>query len=288
MNSRTCLGQLFLSGVFTNYQLLLLARHEADFANWSYWLQFSQRRISADKAAMQHAVLRGVLTNRQKFMIKAGTRLITVLDSEYPERLIQIYDPPAVLHCSGHVALLQQMAVGVVGTRTCSVYGRQATRQIVPHICREDVVIVSGLAQGIDGLAHQLTCMTGGKTIGVLGNGLNHVYPHHHVALQHQLMQEQLVISPFPPETPPRPFQFPQRNRIIAGLSHLLLVVEARLRSGSLITASLAQESNRIVGAVPGRINDPLSAGCNALIADGAVPVNTAADVLSQLPNQFF
>jgi DNA processing protein len=186
------------------------------------------------------------------------------------------------------LALLTQRTVGVVGTRTCSAYGQAAAAALVPPLCAADVAIVSGLARGIDSLAHRLAMGTAGSTIGVIGNGLTHFYPREHIALQQVMMHDQLVLSPFPPTTPPRPYQFPQRNRIIAGLSHALLVIEARERSGSLITASLAQDANRLVAAVPGRICDPLSAGCNALIADGAIPVHSAADLLRELPDEAF
>lgn len=289
MDARTSLCQLFLSGAFTNYQLLLLARHAADFPHWQPWLAAGQRRTKPAKCAQQTAILTAVLADRPVAPpIAAGTQLLTVLDSAYPLRLLEIYDPPAVLHCAGHLALLTQRTVGVVGTRTCSAYGQAAAAALVPPLCAADVAIVSGFTRGIDSLAHRLAMGAAGSTIGVIGNGLTHFYPREHTVLQQVMMHDQLVLSPFPPTTPPRPYQFPQRNRIIAGLSHALLVIEARERSGSLITASLAQDANRLVAAVPGRICDPLSAGCNALIADGAIPVHSAADLLRELPDKAF
>ncbi|WEV37868.1 DNA-processing protein DprA [Lactobacillus sp. ESL0677] len=205
--------------------------------------------------------------------IKKQCQVISFFDDNYPEQLRQIYQPPLILFARGDITLLQKRIVTIVGSRQATVYSQRVLAQLVPNLVNNHVVIASGLAKGVDVLAHQATLQNHGKTIAVVGNGLNHYYPmvNHHV--QEQVMQKGLILSEYLPDTPPRPFRFPERNRILAGLAESVVVTEAKEKSGSLITANLALQENRNVYAVPGPITSPLSAGPNRLIAVGANPI---------------
>lgn len=213
---------------------------------------------------------------------------ITLIDSKYPELLRNMYCPPLVLYYMGNISLLKTRCLAVVGTRQMSNYADKALRYLLPPVVHHQVTIVSGLARGVDGLSHQIALDHDGKTIAVVANGLNRVYPPGHDHLQRLIKRHGLVISEYPLDSPSLPHQFVERNRIIAGLSQACLVVEARKRSGSLITASIALQENRNVLAVPGQIDNILSAGCNELIAGGARPVLDAADILEELQNCFY
>lgn len=207
---------------------------------------------------------------------------ITILDDDYPEQLKEIYCPPIVLFYRGEKELLNTKMLGVVGARKSTTYGKQVLNEILPSIVDASITIVSGLATGIDGISHQITLNNSGNTIGVIGTGIDIVYPRMHQDLQSQMECEGLVISEYPLGEQPYRSHFPERNRIIAGLSETLLVVEAKAKSGSLITANLALQENRNVCAIPGKITDPLSSGCNELIAAGAKPILSVNDVLNE------
>lgn len=206
---------------------------------------------------------------------------LTILDDDYPDCLAQIYQPPIILYYAGRRDLLKAPKLAVVGARQCSQYSHQCLPQLIPAFVRHRLVIVSGLAKGVDQLAHEQTLAAGGKTIAVLGNGYDVYYPALNRHLQEQIKQQGLILSEYPPDTPPRKFQFVARNRIIAGLSQGILVTEARQKSGSLITANYALQENRNVYALPGSVLWPASVGTNQLIQAGATPVLTAADVLT-------
>lgn len=205
---------------------------------------------------------------------------ITILDDDYPDSLAQIYQPPIILYYAGQRELLKQSKLAIVGARQCSQYSHQCLAQLIPAFVRHDLVIVSGLAKGVDQLAHEQTLTAGGKTIAVLGNGYDVYYPALNRSLQNQIKQQGLILSEYAPDTPPRKFQFVARNRIIAGLAQGVLVTEARQKSGSLITANYALQENRNVYALPGSVLWSASVGTNQLIQAGATPVLTAADVL--------
>jgi len=215
-----------------------------------------------------------------------GARAITIRDPNYPPDLRTIYDPPAVLFVRGALPDPARAHLAVVGSRHPSRYGEQVTREFVEPIARSGVVVVSGLAYGIDAVAHQSALDAGGTTVAVLGGGLDedNVYPSQHRTLASQIIAGGgAVLSEFPIGTHVMKYNFPFRNRIISGLSRGTLVVEAKATSGSLITARCAVEHNRDVFAVPGPIHSPLSEGPNNLIKTGAFPVTTAEDVLSRL-----
>ncbi len=211
------------------------------------------------------------------------SHFLTILDKRYPSQLQEIYSPPVVLFYQGDLELLDsKKLLGVVGARQCSSYALQALTQLLPNVIQQKLILVSGLAKGVDGLSHQLALKHHGKTIAVIGNGLDISYPSCNRALQTQIAHAGLLLSEYPLESRPLKYHFPLRNRIIAGLCQTVLVVEARHHSGSLITANLALQENRNVFALPGRINDIYSTGCNELIAAGAKPVLNSNDILEE------
>jgi DNA processing protein len=193
-----------------------------------------------------------------------------------------IHDPPARLYLRGNgdVALLTQPAVAIVGARACSPYGAQVARMLGRELAAAGVLVVSGLARGIDGEAHRGALAGGGHTVAVLGCGIDRDYPAAHATLAHSIAERSLIVSEYEVGVEPAPWRFPARNRIIAGLCAATIVVEARERSGALITADFALEEGREVFAVPGEITSALSAGANALLRLGATPLTAAADVL--------
>lgn len=213
---------------------------------------------------------------------------LTIIDQAYPELLKRIACPPLVLYFMGNPHLLKTTCLAVVGARKMTKYANQSLQQLLPPVIRRQVTIVSGLARGVDGLSHQITLANGGQTIAVVGNGLNRIYPPEHDHLQRQVKRHGLIISEYPLDSPSLPHHFVERNRIIAGLCQACLVVEARQRSGSLITANIALKENRNVLAVPGPINSDLSLGCNELITVGARPILSAKDILEELDNRFY
>lgn len=211
-----------------------------------------------------------------------NARVITIYDTEYPNQLKSISDPPFVLYAMGQSPRwTKQPVIGVVGTRKYSSYGKDITKKITMELLDGGAVIVSGLARGIDTFAHQCTIDRGGITVAVVGCGLDTVYPAENFGLFRKITERGLVLSEYPPGTPPNPYHFPQRNRIVAGLCHGILVTEAPLKSGAIITANQAIEYNRRVFAVPGNIYDINSRGCNRLISEGAVLVEHGNDIIS-------
>jgi DNA processing protein len=220
----------------------------------------------------------------ESLLKKQNIRPVFYFDREYPELLLEIYDPPVILYCRGNIKLFKNPAIAIVGSRKHTYYSRLVLEKIIPPLVDAKISIVSGLALGVDGLAHYLTLENAGKTIGVLGSGIDKIYPTSNSKLVDRMLAENnLVISEFPPGTPPLKQNFPLRNRIISGLSLGTLVVEARYQSGSLITASLANEYGRDVYAVPGNIDSYGSEGTNELIKQGAKLVNSANDILQEI-----
>lgn len=199
--------------------------------------------------------------------------VISFFDEAYPEKLRQIYRPPMVLFTRGDISLLQKEIITIVGSRYPTKYSQDVINRLVPNIVQSGQVVASGLAKGVDALAHKAALFNQGKTIAVIGNGLNFSYPMQNFALQEEIVQKGLLISEYLPGTPPRPYRFPERNRILAGLSQSVIVTEAKEKSGSLITANLALQENRDIYAVPGPITNALSAGPNQLIEAGATPI---------------
>jgi DNA processing protein len=210
-------------------------------------------------------------------------RLLTLADADYPPLLLQTADPPLVLYLEGRAELLNAQAVAIVGSRRPTPQGLENARRLARQLGEHGWVVVSGLAAGIDGAAHAGALEAAAGTVAVVGTGLDMVYPHAHRALAARIGREGLLVSEFPLGMAPMPDNFPQRNRIIAGLSRGTLVVEAALRSGSLITARQATEAGREVFAVPGSIHSQQARGCHALLRDGATLVESVEDILGEL-----
>ncbi|MED5620491.1 DNA-processing protein DprA [Ideonella sp. BN130291] len=212
-----------------------------------------------------------------------GRSIITLGDPGYPQALLETADPPLLLFLQGRAELLQAPSVAVVGSRNASPQGLENARAFSAHLSRAGLCVVSGLAAGIDGAAHEGGLTGPGSTVAVVGTGLDRVYPQRHRQLAHRIAAEGLLVSEFPLGTHPLAQNFPMRNRIIAGLSLGTLVVEAAVQSGSLITARLAAEMGREVFAIPGSIHQPQSRGCHALLKQGAKLVESGEDVLEEL-----
>lgn len=215
----------------------------------------------------------------------AGVSVLTWESDAYPRYLREAPAPPPVLYVAGEILEQDQWAVAVVGTRRLSAYGRQMTREVVTGLVRNNVTIVSGLARGIDGIAHKTAVEVGGRTIAVLGSGIDCLYPPEHRGLARRIIKERrgAIVSDYSLGTQPEAKNFPPRNRIISGLSLGVVVVEAGKKSGALITANFALEQDRDVFAVPGNVNSRASEGTNQLIQQGAKLVMTAEDVLEEL-----
>ncbi|AGA90046.1 DNA protecting protein DprA [Thioflavicoccus mobilis 8321] len=208
--------------------------------------------------------------------------LVTRDDGRYPPQLAEIADAPLLLYVRGDVTALSDPQIAIVGSRTPTPQGREATRELAGTLAARGLTITSGLAAGVDGAAHE-GALASGRTIAVLGTGPDLVYPAEHRELAHRIVASGALVSEYPPGLGPRPAHFPRRNRLIAGLSLGALVTEAAERSGSLITARLAAEQGREVFAVPGSIRNPRARGCHMLIRQGAKLVETADDILVEL-----
>ncbi len=204
-------------------------------------------------------------------------------DSRYPAWLRMVPDPPPVLWVRGDLSVLEQPSVAIVGSRGASQYAKTIARTLAAGLAHAGLVVTSGMARGVDAAAHAGCLDAGGRTIGVLGTGVDVIYPAEHATLTDRVIRSGLLVSEFEPGERPYPWHFPRRNRIISGLSRAVVVVEASEKSGSLITARLALEQGREVMAVPGSVLYGRNRGAHALIKDGAMPVEDAADILDAL-----
>ena len=218
-------------------------------------------------------------------LAQLGIRVVTLLDDEYPCNLRQVADAPPVLFVRGSLRPGDSQAVALVGTRRATAYGRAVAERLARDLAGAGVTIVSGLAKGVDTSAHLATLEAGGRTLAVLGNGLDQVYPPENGALARRIAENDrgALVSEFAPGVPPDAVNFPRRNRIISGLSRATVIVEAGERSGALITADFALEQGREVLAVPGSILNAMSVGANQLLRQGATPVTCAGDILEAL-----
>lgn len=221
---------------------------------------------------------------RELELIKdAGVKIITLFDSEYPEYLKAIYDPPVLLYIKGSFRQEDGLSVAIVGSRKCTYYGLNMAEKIASELAGYKIVIVSGLARGIDTAAHKGAVKNNGRTIAVLGNGLDFIYPAENKGLAEQILHNGVLVSEFPMQARPDKRNFPRRNRIISALSRGVLVVEAAKRSGALITADFALEQGRDVFAIPGMVDRFSSNGTNALIKQGAKLIENADDIIEEL-----
>ncbi len=214
-------------------------------------------------------------------ILKHGTLVLTWQDDAYPQRLREIDQPPPVLYLKGTYQVEDAWSVAIVGTRRATAYGQRVAGELASYLAQNGVTVISGLARGIDAAAHLAALKAGGRTIAVLGNGVDQVYPPEHRNLSEQIMANGCLLSDYAPGTPPDSANFPPRNRIISGLSMATVVVEAGETSGALITATFAAEQGRDVFAVPGSIYAVQSKGANRLIQDGAHPLLEMKDVLA-------
>lgn len=215
---------------------------------------------------------------------KHNISTIPLSSKQYPDLLREIYNPPCLLYAKGDSDVLKGNCIAIVGSRNASYYGKKIAFKLAEQLARIGLIIVSGLARGIDSYAHKGALAVGGTTIAVMGNGLDVVYPRENFQLMKEISKNGLLLSEYPPGTSPLRGNFPARNRLISGLSLGVVVVEASERSGALITADFALEQNREVFAVPGNINSAMSAGTNNLIKQGAKIVNHVEDILEEFP----
>jgi DNA processing protein len=243
------------------------------------------------KAGLDSNSIRTITTSRPKFSLddemekldRYGVKIYTYHDEDYPARLKEIYDYPPVLYARGTLLPKDEWCLAVVGTRKATNYGRQVAEEIVTDLARNQITIASGLARGIDSIAHKSALEASGRSIAVFASGLDIVYPAENAQLARRIMEQGAVISEYPLGTKPRPENFPRRNRIMSGLSLGVLVVEAGESSGAMITANLALEQNREVFAIPGSILSQSSRGTNKLIQEGARLVHDYTDILEEL-----
>lgn len=212
-----------------------------------------------------------------------GIKILTWEDDAYPQRLKEIEQPPPVLYLRGEYLPDDLFAVAIVGTRRVTPYGRQITEELASYLGSHGITVVSGLARGVDAIAHQAALKVGGRTIGVLGSGVDKIYPPEHRQLAERMMENGSIMSDYAPGTPPDASNFPPRNRIISGLSLAVVVIEAGETSGALITAEFAAEQGREIFAVPGSILAPQSKGTNKLIQQGALPLLSINDLMQAL-----
>lgn len=246
-----------------------------------------QALLSLGLKASQIALLRHPkperLSEALRWCEQENQHLLVLTDPAYPGLLKEISSPPPVLFIRGDPRWLSEPQLAIVGSRSASLDGREAARDFAAAMVAADYVVTSGLALGVDGHAHHSALKNGGATVAVLGSGLGRIYPAGHRELAAQIAEQGALVSEFWPSEPPRPQHFPRRNRIISGLSVGVLVVEAALKSGSLITARYALEQNRDVFALPGSIYAPGSKGCNALIKSGAKLVESPVDIFEEV-----
>lgn len=230
----------------------------------------------------------GLLEADYRFLEAPNHHFIFYTDKNYPILLKEIHHPPIVLYAKGSLDVLLKPSVAMVGTRKPSIQGEKTAQVFARDLAAKGLVIVSGLALGIDAAAHRGALESSGDTIAVMGTGMNHRYPKQHLDLADKISNQGLLLTEFPLECAPRPGHFPQRNRIISGLSLATLVVEAAIKSGSLITARFALEQNREVLAVPGSIYNLQAQGCHLLLQQGAKLVTCCREVIEELPQDLF
>ncbi|WP_332648437.1 DNA-processing protein DprA [Lysinibacillus sp. 54212] len=215
---------------------------------------------------------------------KCNILAIPFNSKNYPEKLLQLVDPPAVLYAKGDISLLHyDKKIACIGSRKATVYSSQALHEIIPPLTENQYVIVSGLAKGADSLAHRAAIHYGGKTIAVLGHGFNYIYPKCNEDLARYMAKKQLLLTEYPPHTGPQKWHFPMRNRIISGLSDALVVTEAAVKSGTLITTEHALEHGKDVFVVPGPITSNESTGTNKLLREGAIPIWNGQQIIDEM-----
>ncbi|PKR78609.1 DNA-protecting protein DprA [Halalkalibacillus sediminis] len=208
---------------------------------------------------------------------------ITIYDDDFPQSLSQIPDPPLILYCIGDLSLLNSQMISVIGSRKPSQEASKKIEALLPSLIKHPLTIVSGLAYGIDAMAHQITLRQSGKTIAVLGYGYDHCYPSSHISLQEKIKNKGLILSEYPPNIRPQKWHFPERNRLISGLSKATLIIEATERSGTMITADQSLEQGKDIFVVPDSIFLKQSQGCIKLLKEGAIPITSGEEIINHL-----
>jgi DNA processing protein len=224
-----------------------------------------------------------IIRRNYDYIKKHEIKFITLLDDSYPDKLRHIYDAPFMLYIKGRPLPKDKKAISIVGARQCSVYGKETAKYLAGALAKEGIIIISGLARGIDSYAHMGALEQNGSTYGIMGCGIDICYPEENINLYMDIQKEGGIISEYGPGIKPLAYHFPMRNRIISALSDGILVIEAREKSGSLITVDMGLEQGKNIYAVPGRITDKLSEGCNNLIKMGAKVVTSVMDILEDL-----
>lgn len=292
-------GGFFMTRSFNQEEWLFVLAHDPSMSVLNKWRFFNfiknQPHKSVDelvvgwnqtgqKKKINSRFFLNFNSQEQRFQLdKRKIQWVSFLSPDYPEALSHIYEPPLGLFVMGDLRLLSQPSLAVVGSRKATAYGKNVLKKILPDLVKKDWVIVSGLARGIDTCAHNICLEEGGKTIAVLANGLDKIYPRENDNLQLKIADSHCLVTEYPLKTAPLKRHFPMRNRIISGLSRGTFVVEAKYRSGSLITAHLALQEGREVFAVPGHIFSENSEGTNDLIKHGATSVLNSQDILNEL-----
>lgn len=250
---------------------------EADEINSLEWLSDSAKVM----------ILEGIDLEKEyksyEKLISKDIHFVIQEDLSYPKRLLNMYDPPWFLYYLGELPDEKLPTVAIIGARACSAYGLEVARKFAKELAMNNIQVVSGLAKGVDGYAHRGALEGKGKTFGVIGSGVNICYPRENYQLYHDVEYQGGILSEYPLGSPALAFHFPVRNRIIAGLSDGILVVEAKEKSGTLITVDCGLEQGKDIYALPGKITDHLSIGCNRLIQNGAKLVQTASDIIDEL-----
>ncbi len=286
MNTRNYLALATLKGL-SSHQLAIIVKRLSKIddlfqltSKQQEDIGLSIRLIQALKKTDWQAIDRMQAWQQQS----AHHHLITYLDTAYSAQLKEIADPPPLLFAKGDIALLNTNAVALVGSRRASQQGLDNSHEFAKALAEKNYTIISGLAQGIDTKAHLGALAANGKTIAVMGTGIDQVYPYRNRSLANAIEQSGLLLSEFPLDSKPMPFHFPRRNRIISGLSLGILVVEASLNSGSLITARLGLEQGKEVFALPSSVHNPLAKGCHHLIKQGAKLIESIEDIIEEFP----
>ena len=268
-------------GIVGKWRLLHFAM-KFDYTNFNIDEMIKITNTSGNKGVLKESWQR--LTTEWLQEKRNRQKSVSFFSERYPESLKNIAQPPLALFYEGNIDFLEYPSIAMVGARLATPYASQVLYQFIPKLVLENLVIVSGLAKGVDRLSHELAILAGGKTIGVIGCGLDRCYPKEVSNLFQEMKQKQLVLSEYPLGTPIKKHHFPMRNRIIAGLTQGTCVIEAKERSGSLITAQLALDNGKEVFAIPGEILSGQSSGCHRLIQDGAKCVYRMEDILEELP----
>lgn len=237
------------------------------------------------------AILEGVDLDKEyklyEKLISKNIHFVIQEDANYPKRLLNMYDPPWFLYYLGELPEENLPTIAIIGARACSVYGSKAAHKLAKELAMNKIQVISGLAKGVDGYAHRGALEGKGKTFGVIGSGVNICYPRENYQLFHDVEYQGGILSEYPLGSPALAFHFPVRNRIIAGLSDGILVVEAKEKSGTLITVDSGLEQGKDIYALPGKITDQLSIGCNRLIQNGAKLIQSSSDIIDDLVERY-